>query len=69
MITENSITWQEALYVYVIWMWIDLYRKYQPAEPEYEACGREREANKSQVSYSVEQADFFSINHISLNQT
>ena len=24
------------LYVYVIWMWIDWYWKYQPAEPEYE---------------------------------
>ena len=29
-----------AVYVYVIWMWIDWYRKYQPVEPEYEVCWR-----------------------------
>ena len=46
-------------YVYVIWMWIDWYRKYQPAEPEYEVCWRVSEANESQTSYSVEQADIF----------
>ena len=45
--------------VYVIWMWIDWYRKYQPAEPEYEVCWRVSEANESQSSYSVEQADIF----------
>ena len=33
--------------------------KYQPAEPEYEVCWRVSEANESQTSYSVEQADFF----------
>ena len=46
-------------YVYVIWMWIDWYRKYQPAEPEYEVWWRVSEANESQTSYSVEQADIF----------
>jgi hypothetical protein len=46
-------------YVYVIWMWIDWYRKYQPAEPEYEAWWRVSETNESQTSYSVEQADIF----------
>ena len=45
--------------VYVIWMWIDWYRKYQPAEPEYEAWWRVSETNESQASYSVEQADIF----------
>ena len=44
-------------YVYVIWMWIDWYRKYQPAEPEYEVCWRVSKANESQNSYSVEQAE------------
>jgi hypothetical protein len=47
------------LYVYVIWMWIDWYRKYQPAEPEYEVWWRVSKANESQTSYSVEQADIF----------
>ena len=42
-------------YVYVIWMWIDWYRKYQPVEPENEVWWRVSEAN----SYSVEQADIF----------
>jgi hypothetical protein len=42
--------------VYVIWMWIEWYRKYQPAEPEYEVCWR---VSESQSSYSVEQADMF----------
>jgi hypothetical protein len=31
----------------------------QPAEPEYEGCWRVSEANESQTSYSVEQADIF----------
>ena len=34
-------------------------RKYQHAEPEYEVCCRVSEANESQTSYSVEQADIF----------
>ena len=34
-------------------------RKYQPVEPEYEAWWRVSEANESQTSYSVEQADIF----------
>jgi hypothetical protein len=34
-------------------------RKYQPAVPEYEAWWRVGEANESQTSYSVEQADIF----------
>jgi hypothetical protein len=33
--------------------------KYQPAEPEYEVWWRVSEANQSQASYSVEQADIF----------
>ena len=45
--------------IYVIWMWIDWYRKYQPAEPEYEVWWRVSEANESQASYSVEQTDSF----------
>ena len=45
--------------VYVIWMWIDWYRKYQPVEPEYEACCGVREANESQTSYSGKQGDIF----------
>ena len=45
--------------VYVIWMWIDWYRKYQPAKPEYEVWWRVNEANESQTSYCVEQADIF----------
>jgi hypothetical protein len=49
----------EMVYIYVIWMWIDWYRKYQPAEPEYEVWWRESEANESQTSYSVELADIF----------
>ena len=40
-------------------MWIDWYRKYQHAEPEYEVCCRVSEANESQTTYSVEQADIF----------
>ena len=40
-------------------MWIDWYRKYQPAELEYEVWGWVSEANESQTSYSVEQADIF----------
>ena len=40
-------------------MWIDWYRKHQPAEPEYEAWWRVSEVNESQASYSVEQADNF----------
>ena len=51
--------WTKYIYVYVIWMWIDWYQKYQPAEPEYEVCWRANEANESQTSYSVEQADIF----------
>ena len=35
------------------------YRKYQPAEPEYEVCWRVSEANESETSYSVEQGDIF----------
>jgi hypothetical protein len=53
-------------------MWIDWYRKYQPVEPEYEDCWRVSEANESQTSYSVEQADIFHIQMTclsSLNQT
>ena len=46
-------------YVYVIWMWINWYRKYQPVEPEYEVWWRVSEANESQTSYSIEQADIF----------
>jgi hypothetical protein len=46
-------------HVYVIWMWIDWYRKYQPAETEYEVWWRVREANEWQASYSVELADIF----------
>ena len=34
-------------------------RKYQPAEPEYEVWWRASEANESQSSYFVEQADMF----------
>ena len=45
--------------VYVFWMWINWYRNYQPAEPEYEVCWQVSEANESQTSYSVEQADIF----------
>ena len=40
-------------------MWIDWYRKYQPAEPEYEVCWRVSGENESQTSYSVEQTDIF----------
>jgi hypothetical protein len=40
-------------------MWIDWYRKYQPADPEYEDWCRVSEANESQTSYSVKQADIF----------
>ena len=46
-------------YVYIIWMWIEWCRKYQPAEPEYEAWWRVSEANESQTSYYVKQADIF----------
>ena len=46
-------------YVYAIWMWIDWYRKYQQAVPEYEVWWRVGEANESLSSYSVEQADIF----------
>ena len=55
MSSECEYDW----YVYVIWMWIDWYRKYQHAEPEYAVCCRVSEANESQTSYSVEQADIF----------
>jgi hypothetical protein len=41
----------------VIWMWIDWCRKYLPVEPEYEVCWRVSEANESQTSYTIEQAD------------
>ena len=40
-------------------MRIDCYRKYQAVESEYEVCWRVSEANESQTSYSVEQADNF----------
>jgi hypothetical protein len=33
--------------------------QYQSAEPEYDVCWRVSEANESQTSYSVEQADIF----------
>jgi hypothetical protein len=49
-------TWPPR-YVYVIWKWIDWYRKYQPVEPDYEVWWQVTEANESQTSYSVEQAD------------
>ena len=58
-INRNRLFMWETRYVYVIWMWIDWYRKYQPAEPEYEVYWRVSEANESQTSYSVEQADIF----------
>jgi hypothetical protein len=51
--------WLYNMYVYVIWMWIDWYRKYQSAKPEYEVCWWVSETNESQTSYSVEQADIF----------
>jgi hypothetical protein len=47
------------VYVYVIWMWIDSFRKYQPTDQEYEVCWRVGEANESQTSYSPEQADIY----------
>ena len=53
--------------VYVIWMWIDWYQKYQPAEPENEVCLRVSEANESQTSYSIEQADIFQYQSYSLS--
>jgi hypothetical protein len=63
MQTNNNLFIQQSAGlkrdVYVIWMWIDWYRKYQPVEPEYEAWWRVSEANESQTSYSVEQADIF----------
>jgi hypothetical protein len=38
----------------------ELIDKYQPAsDPDYEACWRASEANESQITYSVEQADIF----------
>jgi hypothetical protein len=40
-------------------MWIDWYREYQPAEPEYEDWWRMSEANEAQTPYSVEQVDIF----------
>ena len=40
-------------------MLIDLYRKYQPAEPECEVCWRVSEVNGLQSAYAVEQADIF----------
>ena len=46
-------------YVYIIWMWFEWCRKYQPAEPEYEVWWRVSEANESQTSYYVKQADIF----------
>ena len=54
----ESMIWCKR-YVYAIWMWIDWYRKCQPAEPEYEVWWRVSEANESQASYFVEQADIF----------
>ena len=71
LVPRNFIHWfcTRVQYVYVIWMWIDWYRKYQPAEPEYEVCWRVSEANESQTSYSVDQADIFSINHIHIQMT
>ena len=63
MLNDMNIIWYENCvghqYVYVIWMWTDWYRKYQPAEPEYEICWRVSEANDSETSYSLEQADIF----------
>ena len=56
---DTSIIIPSCRYVYVIWMWIDWYRKYQPAEQEYEVWWRVSETNESQTSYSVEQADIF----------
>jgi hypothetical protein len=44
---------------HVIWMWIDWYQKYQPAEPEHVVCWRLSDVNESQASYSVEQDDIF----------
>jgi hypothetical protein len=48
-------------YLVKIYMYIrrSTTRKYQHAEPEYEVCCRVSEANESQTSYSVEQADIF----------
>jgi hypothetical protein len=36
-----------------------VYLQTQHAEPEYEVCCRVSEANESQTSYSVKQADIF----------
>ena len=47
----------------------DWYRKYQPAEPEYEDCWRVSKANESQTSYSVEQADIFQYQSIHIQMT
>ena len=55
----NNQSWSRMWDVYIIWMWIDWYWKYQHVEPEYEVCCRVSEANEEQTSYSVEQADIF----------
>jgi hypothetical protein len=51
--TTYELCFGEAYFVYVIWMWIDWYRKYQHAEPEYEVCCRVSETKESQTSYSI----------------
>ena len=40
LIMSQFVLWGRLWYVYVIWMWIDWYRKYQPVEWEYEDCWR-----------------------------
>jgi hypothetical protein len=57
---DNWTNISRRLEVYVIWMWIDWYRKYQPTEPEYEVCWRVSEANE---------LIFFNINHIHIQMT
>ena len=48
-------------YVYVIWMRIDWYRKYQPVEPEYEVWWRVEQADVFQYQSYSHSDDMFII--------
>jgi hypothetical protein len=62
----NHVIFPSKIQIYMypcLWLicicYLDVNWKYQPTEPEYEVCWRVSEANESQASYSVEQADIF----------
>ena len=60
-----------TFYVYVIWMWIDGYWKYQPAKPEYEVCWWVSKVKRTSLQLHIlsSRLIFFSINNIHIQMT